>query len=1155
VAAVVALLALVAVALGGNADASGPPSYHDEVMADSPAGYWRLGEATGTSAADTSGNASHGVYKNGVVLGGAGALATDGDTSARFDGGNDLVEVADPASGVLDFGSDDFTTEAFVKTTANDERGLFAKKNATASWAVTVTDDPNHAGQLRANFKNGVVSRQLYSTRRVDDGAWHHVVVRWQRDWGISFYIDGRAAGSGGGNMPGDVSNTATLQIGKSPDNPYLRGDVDEVAVYRSLLSPARIEDHYAAALVDNEPPQVVLAQPASGDALDDTTPSFSGIAGTALGDRATVTVNVHAGSDTSGALAQTLTSTRNGDASFSAEAAAALAPGTYTAIATQTDHAGNVGSSSANTFVVNEGGTSTPPAPTIVSAGDIAGCGGTTSGEFQTAALIEGQPNATVLSLGDHAYPNGTPAEFANCYGPSWGRFKDRTRPIPGGHEYNTPGAAGYYGYFGAAAGDPSKGWYSYDLGEWHIVALNAVCDKVGCEAGSEQEQWLRQDLADHPTACTMALLHEPRFSSGAVHGGTTDMEPFWEALYEHGAEVVLSGDDHLYERFLPQTPYGDLDTATGITQFVVGSGGFYLYDFAPTEPNSSYRLNTTYGVIKMTLESDGYSWKYLRTDGAPTTDSGSAGCHGPGVLPPRDTTAPDTTIDSGPTGTVEAMTARFEFSSNETGAIFQCRLDGAAFSPCNSPKNYSALADGSHTFDVRGRDGSGNIDPTPASRTWTVDTTAPDTSITDGPAAETTSTAANFSFSANEANATFECELDGGAWETCNSPRSYTNLAEGSHSFAVRATDALGHVELTPASHSWAITPAPPPDTSPPDTTIILGPAGTATSSSASFSFTSTEFGSTFECRSDAGTWMACVSPQGYSDLPDGTHTFDVRATDIAGNTDPEPASQTWTIDATAPETTMDSGPTGATSSKSAAFGFSSPEADAHFECRLDSGTWSSCTSPQVYSTLPEGAHRIDVRAVDALGNVDSSPASREWTVDTVAPGTAITSGPGPVVGSATATLGFSSTETGSTFQCRLDGGPWAACPSPKTYTGLADGTHSFEVRAVDAAGNIDQSPATRSWRVDTTPPDTVITSGTSGETSTNGASFSFTSSEAGSAFDCRLDGGAWASCSSPKVYNGVGKGTHTFEVRARDALGNADATPASRTWTRTN
>jgi hypothetical protein len=1088
-----------------------------------------------------------------LAVGVAGALATDTDTAARFDGGNDLVEIADPASGVLDFGTDDFTTEAFVKTTANDERGLFAKKNATTSWAVTITDDPNHAGQLRANFKDGVVSRQVYSTRRVDDGEWHHVVVRWKRDTGISIYVDARAAGSGGGNMPGDVSNIAPLQIGKSPDNPYLRGDIDEVAVYRSLLSPERIEDHYAAALVDSAAPQVTLDEPANGSSTSDTTPSFTGVAGNALGDRGSVTVKVHAGADTSSEPVQTLTASRSGDASFTVEATPSLTPGTYTATAEQTDHAGNVGVSAASTFTVAEGGTPEPAAETIVSAGDIAGCGGTTSGEFLTAALIEGQPDATVLSLGDHAYPNGTAAEFANCHGPSWGRFKDRTRPIVGGHEYNTPGAAPYFEYFGAAAGDPTKGWYSYDLGGWHIVALNAVCSEVGCGIGSEQEQWLRQDLANHPNSCTMALTHEPRFSSGAVHGSSEDMVPFWDALYDYGAEVVLSGDDHLYERFLPQTPDGQLDTDAGITQFVVGTGGFYLYDFAATEPNSSYRLNTSYGVLKMTLGSNGYSWKFLRTDGVAATDAGSADCHGPGAEPPPDTLAPDTTLESGPSGAVGTATASFGFSSNELGAIFQCRLDGAAWVACDSPKSYSALAEGNHSFDVRARDASGNIDLTPASRTWTVDTQPPETTITDAPIADTTSTNADFSFSASESGATFECQLDDGPWEGCSPPRSYTQLAEGAHSFAVRAADALGHVDATPASHAWTITPAPPPDTSPPDTAIILGPVGTVSSSEPGFSFSSSEFGSIFECRLDTAEWVPCASPQTYSDVPDGAHTFEVRAIDAAGNVDPTPASQAWTIDTTAPDTGIQSGPSGATPSKSASFEFSSPETGAQLECRLDGAAWTACSSPTAYTSLTEGSHSFEVRALDAVGNADSTPAVRNWTVDTIAPGTAIDTGPAPAVASKTATLTFSSLEAGVTFECRLDGGAWAGCSSPKVYTGLAEGAHTFAVRAVDAAGNVDATPATRGWSVDTTPPDTAITFGTSGSTSSNSATFWFASSESGSAFDCRLDGGSWSSCTSPKTYN-VGMGTHTFQVRARDSLGNTDPTPASRTWTRT-
>jgi large repetitive protein len=556
---------------------------------------------------------------------------------------------------------------------------------------------------------------------------------------------------------------------------------------------------------------------------------------------------------------------------------------------------------------------------------------------------------------------------------------------------------------------------------------------------------------------------------------------------------------------------------------------------------------------VIKMTLGPSGYTWKLLRTDGAAATDSGSAACHGAGGEPPPDTTAPETTLESGPSGTVGSSAASFSFSTNEAGAVFQCRLDGAAWTGCSSPKAYTGVADGQHVFDVRARDGAGNIDPTPAGRTWSVDTTPPETTMTDGPPSSTSSRTVSFSFASSEPGSTFECRLDAGAWAACSSPEAYFDLSTGSHTFEVRAGDALGHVDPSPAAHTWTIVDGGPADTTPPDTAIVLGTSGTVASSTASFSFSSTEFGSAFECRLDAGPWAACSSPHAYSGLADGPHTFEVRATDAAGNTDPEPASQTWTVDTTAPETTVDSGPSGPTPSASAELSFSSPEPGAGFECRLDGGAWDACPSPRSYSNLAQGSHQFEARAVDSVGNADPTPAVRSWTVDTVAPGTAIDTGPSPLVASSFATLTFSSLEAGATFECALDGGAWTACASPRTYTGLADGPHSFAVRAVDAAGNVDQTPATRNWTVDTTAPQTTIVSGPPSETTSTVATFGFVSSESGSAFDCRLDNGAWSSCTSPKSYSGIGPGNHTFQVRARDPLGNTDPTPASRTWKR--
>ena len=210
---------------------------------------------------------------------------------------------------------------------------------------------------------------------------------------------------------------------------------------------------------------------------------------------------------------------------------------------------------------------------PVLVGAGDIGSC--RSEGDEATADLIAGI-EGTVATFGDNAYPRGTAADFARCYDPSWGPFKDRTKPSPGNHEYETAGASGYFDYFGSAAGEPGKGYYAYDLGSWRVISLNSNCSSLvgGCGPGSPQEQWLKAELAAHSNACTLAYWHHPRFSSG-VHGDESFVAPFWDDLYQAGAEVVLNGHEHVYERFAPQNPSGQTDSAQGIRQFIVGTGG----------------------------------------------------------------------------------------------------------------------------------------------------------------------------------------------------------------------------------------------------------------------------------------------------------------------------------------------------------------------------------------------------------------------------------------------------------------------------------------------------------------------------------------------------------------------------------------------------
>jgi hypothetical protein len=279
---------------------------------------------------------------------------------------------------------------------------------------------------------------------------------------------------------------------------------------------------------------------------------------------------------------------------------------------------------------------TESSPDPTLIAAGDIAMC--PTQGDEETAALIDSLPG-TVLPLGDLAYQDGSKADFDNCYAPSWGRFKDRSRPVLGNHEYVQKGAAPYFDYWGDAAGDRTRGYYSFDIGSWHVVALNSNCsDAGGCSKGTPMEQWLQQDLAAHPSQCILAMWHHPRFFSPSKQPTTSKLEPtdkkmaaFWADLHAAGADLVLSGHRHVYERFARQSPDGQADP-NGIRQFVVGTGGGPHDRFTgPVAPNSEVRKADTYGVLQLTLHPQGYDWRFVAVAGDPFTDAGSDSCGAP--------------------------------------------------------------------------------------------------------------------------------------------------------------------------------------------------------------------------------------------------------------------------------------------------------------------------------------------------------------------------------------------------------------------------------------------------------------------------------------------------------------------------------------------
>lgn len=262
---------------------------------------------------------------------------------------------------------------------------------------------------------------------------------------------------------------------------------------------------------------------------------------------------------------------------------------------------------------------------PVLVGAGDIGDCD--TTGDTATARLIEGI-EGTVFTAGDNAYPEGRATDFRDCYDPTWGPFKDRTRPAPGNHDWVTKDLKGYLDYFGTAATTDGDPWYSYDLGTWHVVVLDSMCGETGgCGKGSDQGKWLAADLAASDARCTLAIWHHPRFSSGA-HGNDDGVATFWQALYAAGADVVINGHDHDYERFKPQDPAGREDRVRGIREFVVGTGGAELRPFEDAKRNSELRVAVSHGVLKLVLHADSYEWRFIPT-GGDFSDSGSAHCH----------------------------------------------------------------------------------------------------------------------------------------------------------------------------------------------------------------------------------------------------------------------------------------------------------------------------------------------------------------------------------------------------------------------------------------------------------------------------------------------------------------------------------------------
>jgi len=431
----------------------------------------------------------------------------------------------------------------------------------------------------------------------------------------------------------------------------------------------------------------------------------------------------------------------------------------------------------------------SSPHAAILVGAGNIADSA--TIGDSLTANLLDGIAG-TVVALGDNAYPMGTAADYTKWYAPTWGRHRARTRPVPGNHDYDTPGAPGYFGYFGAAAGDPAKGYYSYDLGDWHIIALNGDLD---VSPGSAQVQWLRSDLALSSRQCTLAYWHAPRFVSGINTTSDPKYQTLWDTLYAYGAEVVLNAHKHSYERFAPQSPVALLDAQYGIRAFVVGTGGTGISGGDPVPvANSEVRNGDTWGVLKLTLNPGSYTWQFVPVAGQTFADAGSGVCHD---APPATNQVP-TAAPGGPYTGGEGAAVSFDGSASsdpDGDAITHAWNFGDGTSGTGVTPNHTYADNGSYTGTLTVTDARG-AESQPATTPAAVTNAPPAVTA----AAQTASAGTSFTFSATFSDAgvndgpwSYTIDWGDGSPPATGSTTSQSSAITAAHTYVAPGTDSV--------------------------------------------------------------------------------------------------------------------------------------------------------------------------------------------------------------------------------------------------------------------------------------------------------------------------------------------------------------------------
>ena len=531
------------------------------------------------------------------------------------------------------------------------------------------------------------------------------------------------------------------------------------------------------------------------------------------------------------------------------------------------------------------------------------------------------------------------------------------------------------------------------------------------------------------------------------------------------------------------------------------------------------------------------GYSLAVRQTDGQGNTSPVSNAAwtvNTESPDPPAITNAPSVQSN------LRNVTITFETT---VGNLVECRLDEGAWSECSSPWELPTLDPGEHSFAIRQTSPAGVVSPE-AVRSWTVDITPPaNPSITDGPPQFTNDAEPVFGF-AGEDGAAFECRLDrpgsNGLWQPCTSPKTVTGATINNitYTFRVRQIDLAGNISVSDDFRSWTF------DRNPPLAPSVSGaPSGTVKTSSASISFSGTESGSTFQCSTNESAWIACESPVQLSELPEGAISFAVRQVDRAGNAGAETTSS-WNVKSFTAPPFIESGPAAITSSRDNSIAFTG-ELDGSFECSLNGGPFSPCTSPRAFTAQADGDYTLRIRQTDLLGTA-SEPFPVTWKVDATPPGQPTISPALPAATpNPTQSINFSG-EAGASFECRLNSGDWTECESPFATGSLRDGSQEFDVRQTDRAGNTG-APRSVEWLVKTTKPGVpVVNAGPGGTVRSKTVTMTF-SGEADATIECRLNGGAWSPCPSPMTATGLPEGQNRMEVRQVDIAGNESAVTA--------